>query len=241
MENIGKSPIRSCKDFEITDNVIEYFDEKWFTSYQYTKENLKPFRGDNLSKLIKIHPGFIASMAYVGQLAERLINHDLKGIDSVVMKELNHWDDKGGYCIYISILHYCLIRELVPIDADRVKFIQGYYKHPVQGLFKRFIPESMNQAGLHAYLTIDNAVVDFSIIQEAVCFDFPDGAYILGKVPELMELYGWEESHETVLKYAREIGMGSGMTYKEWITFHKIKAIDFAKFELQNYIKNYDR
>jgi hypothetical protein len=90
------------------------------------------------------------------------------------------------------------------------------------------------QSGLHAFITVDNCVVDLSIKQEACVFNFENGnEFILGEIPKEMTLGGWIEGKSIAKKYAREIAKSSGMNYLDWIEKHMLYAYNVSLQELK--------
>jgi len=216
---------------EIAQHTIGFFEADWKVSRKYIVDEVKPYKSKPINNS-KIKSQFATIYLYLEFITNHYAEYKFDGIPELAQKELYTWDNKGGFCIYSSILSFCLLYEDGIFNNDDLKLVQGFYKHPTQGILQ-LLNCTGQQVGIHAFITADGAVIDFGICQEKCVFDF-DG-YILGDIPEGMELYGWEEDFQIVKAYAREIARESGMTYRNWIERHKYDSLLVAKEALKNY------
>lgn len=210
---------------EIAGHTADFFMSDWKTSYNYNQ--LKPIisKSKEIDQEWLKKSAFLKSTLYVQSLAAANETWRLDEIDETTRKELKTWDGRGGFCIYTSVLLWCLLYESGLFEDDQLKLVQGFYKHPTQGFLTQLIAKPPPlQIGLHSWVHADGRVLDFSIIQERSCFDFNGEAYIMGNIPKGMELVGWEEGKVTVKKYAREIAKESGFNYYDWVMYHKLQA-----------------
>jgi hypothetical protein len=221
---------------KIGDYVAGVYMEKWKTSYDYKKTVPIHFENKLIDTKVINHPEFLSAALYVEFLITNMLNFEFKNIEEWARKEIREWDKRGGLCLYVSVVQWCLLYESTIIPEEKLKYIQGFYSHPSHGVLSIF-ENTATQSGLHAFLTIDDAVVDFSIKQEECCFNFEEGAFILGKIPKNMNLSGWPEGKNVVKQYAREMAKFSGLTYYEWIEKHRSYAFKIAMEELNEGLK----
>ncbi|MBG9733296.1 hypothetical protein [Paenibacillus alvei] len=80
------------------------------------------------------------------------------------------------------------------------------------------------QYGLHAWLELQGAILDIAIKQEEQFFEFEEKPFIIGKVPEGLELIGYREVTKTAKDYARTATKSNGMKYNDWIAMHSREA-----------------
>lgn len=221
-------------DIEISSNTTEEeiakiigltFKTQWKTSYDY--EMIKPtcFISKEIIDKLRLNNDAINSLSYMSKLAaigDYLTYEDLSKYP-ILQEEVIRWNHNGGFCIYLSVVLWCLLYEFGVASEAELKLVQGYYKHPVGGWLGQQRPDLQGklEQGLHAWITLNGAVLDLSICQERTMFVFPDGPWIIGTIPDGMHLVGWEEPKSIVKDYARIIAKESGLTYYSWITKHK--------------------
>jgi hypothetical protein len=123
--------------------------------------------------------------------------------------------------------------EFEVLKENQLYLVQGYYRHdarednPFATLF------GSSQAGVHAWLNIKDAVYDLSIGQEKTVFDFKGTPFILGKVPEGMDLRGFVEPRKVVKEYQEKFAKAQNMSIREWTLQHKLLFVDFAEKEIE--------
>lgn len=217
---------------EISEHTAGFFELDWKISKKYIFDDLQTYQSKSLNYKLRRNPQFATICLYMAFITNQYGNYKFDEIPKLAFNELSAWDGKGGFCIYSSVLSFCLLYENGIFNVDELRLVQGYYKHPTQGLLS-VLTESKWQVGLHSFITAQGSVIDFGICQEMCVFDF-DG-YILGDIPDGMEMYGWEEDITIVKAYAREIARESGMTYREWINRHNMDSLLVAREEIKNY------
>jgi len=218
-------------DEELVDFAAGIFKSNWKTSYDYQKTDPIIFQSLPIDGKILKHTDFMSSAVYISELTQKALSYRWNEIEGLAGKELKAWDAKGGLCIYLSILHFCLLLESKAVREDELCMVQGFYRHPTHGILSIFSNLAI-QSGVHAFISVQGAVVDFSIQQEASTFDFGEKEFIIGDIPDEMEMVGWTEGKHLVKQYAREIARSSGLNYFEWIEQHKINSYKLASKEL---------
>jgi hypothetical protein len=214
---------------EIATHTAGFFEADWKTSKKYIVDDLQTYQSKAI-KQSRFNSQFATTFIYVSEITSNFGDNKFDGIPKLALNELLRWDGKGGFCIYSAVLSYCLLYENGAFNKDELKLVQGFYKHPTEGILQLFNFNNQ-QVGLHAFITADGSVVDFAICQERCVFNF-DGS-ILGELPDGMELYGWEEDFSIVKEYAREIARESGLTYRQWINGHSWDSLIVAKDEIK--------
>lgn len=209
---------------EIAGHAARFFTDDWKTSYDYNKQEPIIAKSKKLDKIIFREKEFIKILIYIQMLAEYTDSCNWEKVDERAENELKTWDGKGGFCIYISVLLWCLLYETGMFEDDQLKLIQGYYNHPTQGAIAQLIKGQPLQIGIHAWIQVDGCVMDFAIVQERSCFNFDSEPIIMGKIPEEMQLVGWEEGRNIVEEYAKEIVQESDTNYYDWIKYHNNQA-----------------
>ncbi|MEK4967642.1 hypothetical protein MKX29_08215 [Cytobacillus sp. FSL R7-0696] len=95
----------------------------------------------------------------------------------------------------------------------------------VRGLYNLVGGET--QIGLHAFVTIDDAVLDPTIYQQRQFLDLPN-CYITGEFPENLE-----GSLSTVDSYARRFAEELDMPFELWLRTHELHAHELALEQLR--------
>lgn len=220
-------------DESLINFTTDVYNKIWHTSHDYRITEPVYFESKKISNKIMLDAQFMAIAIYISFLTDKMLEFDFTAIEQFTGTEILEWDKKGGLCIYLSVLHYCLLLETRIVKEEDLKFIQGFYSHPSHGIMSIFA-NCITQSGLHAFITVENAIVDFSIKQEACVFNFEDGnEFIMGRIPYEMMLGGWIEGKQIAKKYAREIAKVSGINYFEWIDKHMIYAYEIGLKELR--------
>ena len=232
-EYVGEILIgKDISDEQMLELTISTFENKWRMSHDYRRAAPTVFESFPLDFEIKSNTEFMSFVCYLAFLNESMVTGKHSAMDEWLRKEVVEWDRRGGLCIYTSVLLWCLIRENNIVADSELKYIQGLYNHPTNHSVMATIDNITNHTGLHAFITLKGAVVDFSIIQEGYVFNLGDYPFIIGEIPSEMILNGWTESEDIVKQYAREIAGFSGMTYHEWIAKHNKYAYETLLTEL---------
>lgn len=186
---------------------LELINEMYQTSYDYKIEDMKRYQSN-----FKFMPPFLGYIHNLMDLVySRRFETHLAG--KIGKEEVLKADSEGELCVYLSILHKCLMKE-VGIESN---FIQGFFHHKLRKDFPSFIPFGKNQQGNHAWLTVGKLVIDVSIRQQERFYDFKEMPYFLGQVPKNFGLYGWEDN-KVVEKYVDKFR--GNKSYDRWIKEH---------------------
>lgn len=222
---------RGLKDEELAEFAAEIFKSKWKTSYDYQSTDPIKFQSLPIDEKILKHTDFMSAAIYISELTQKALSYRWNEIEGLARKELKAWDANGGLCIYLSILHFCLLLESKAVKEDELCLVQGFYRHPTHGILSIFTNLEM-QCGVHSFISVQGAVVDFSIQQEESTFEFGERNFVIGDIPDEMEMVGWTEGKYLVKQYAREIARSSGLNYFEWIEQHQVNSYKLARKEL---------
>lgn len=209
---------------EIISEVIETFNNKGFTSFEYNIDNIKDFKGKmvfNTSDIEKC--ANIELVSYYGYfLTKSIIDLEFERIcNTTIARQLNKANKEGLLCHYITVLMATLLRRLSKIDCTMV---QGYCnfktKFGMDQLGFGSLIEPTNYYGIHTFTTYNNGqVLDVTFMVENPDFT-PQSCHINGIVPENLTLRGWEETHETEQKYLNMFCEWDNLTIIEWLTMH---------------------
>ena len=223
---------KDISDEQMLEFTISTFEKKWRMSHDYRSAAPTVFESNPLDFAIKSNTEFMSFVCYLAFLTDSMVTGKHSAMDMWARREIVEWDQRGGLCIYASVLLWCLIRENSIVADSELKYIQGLYNHPTNHSVMMMFDDITTNTGLHAFITVKGAVVDFSIYQEACVFDLGDYPFIIGEIPDGMILSGWVESEGVIKEYAREIAEFSGMTYHEWIAKHNKYAYETLLAEL---------
>lgn len=214
---------------EITGITISKFEQKWKTGYKYEPGMIRQYTGAKMNLSKEYKPQFYSLCVYCGQASRVFLNRTNLPIPELLSTEVMREENNGGTCIYISVLAACLCEKLGIYRPEQMRLIQGFYKYRLREDWPKLIPWSKLQTGIHAFLTADDAVIDFSItIQEEHFFEFGELPFVAGMVPDAMEFWGFPEDYKTIKEYARSYARASGMTYVDWISVHERNMIKMA-------------
>lgn len=187
----------------------------WKTSFNYLISRPRRF----MTKPLRIPDGNRSDFSKYLDYCY-LLSHNHTAADEAARYIQSH-----GTSIYFSVVLYWLLIYDGVLSEKNLKFCQGYfsYKIAVQTSEKK-----RYRAGLHAWLSYYGAVMDTTIWQQE------NGLYlsnsgtnvppVKGELPEGLNLVGFEEDKSLVKDYARKFARESGMTFYEWVDYHKKQA-----------------
>lgn len=225
---------------EIASYVKEKFETCWRCGYTYEVDAVRRYTGGPMPKPRTSGHTLPVVEAYCSEASRVFLGQTSLPIPELLRQETLHWENEGGICIYISVLAYCLFLEFGIFSPEDMHLIQGLYRYRLRADWpSEFIPFGNIHAGTHAFLSVRDAVVDFSLmVSEGQTFDFGETEipFVAGEVPELMGLYGWPEELRTVKEYARQFAKQSGMVYVDWIRHHKQDALQMISDALEQRI-----
>lgn len=213
------------EDVDSLDWVIRKFEEDWIVGLDYKKETPISFKGEELSGDIKRDAFFQKNIFYIMELYS-YVSYEKDGAELPIFakKEITRWEQKGGQCIYLSALLYSLLLHDKVADATSMSLCQCYYAHMYRADNPLGMMMGKEHRGLHAWLELNNGVIDISIRQEEYFFDFKGQPIIIGKVPEGLSLIGYKETHKTAKDYGRMIAREGEAVYLDWIKNHSLAA-----------------
>lgn len=205
---------------EILKGINNLFKKHWLRGYSYIKRNPQSMRSRNLPH--SIQTPLFAQYALYMQMLDKNVDKDFCEISPEIKKEVQHWNNEGAYCIYMSILFYALLRKSKLVKEEDVSFYQGYYDFQLRDDFPTFLSVSERQIGIHAWLTIQGSVVDITANQNSYLFDFgfKEISVILGNYDPDYRLVGFKETQDTINTYLKKFSDYSGKTIDEWINSH---------------------
>ncbi|MFJ7982382.1 hypothetical protein ACIQ1D_19150 [Lysinibacillus xylanilyticus] len=214
---------------DLTKAINEMFKNRWTRSYSYLKS--KPIQAKNIDiknalPYVKNNPKLGDFLLYVTTLAIE-IDSVQSDIPLDIYNEVNYWNfEKGGYCMYMSVLLYGLLTRNNVVDASNLSYYQGFYDFDIPN-DERFaiarIVFNERQMGVHAWLTLKDSLIDLTASQNKTVFDFEfsEAPIILGKFPNGYNLFGFKENQETIEWYWKLFAEHRGMTVDEWFTMHE--------------------
>lgn len=218
---------------EILKIVAEKIKREGFSSRNYEKE--KPILQASKPLPGNIYKNYLLqkNLTYLYNLYLSLENEDSYLKNKMVIEEARYYDEKGILCVYFSVILYCLLLKDKLATKDELKLMIGYIHYHTHNLFYNELLNIQEITGFHSWLTYQGSVLDVSIIQEHTTFDFTNG-YIVGQIPDGLEMYGIGEGWATVERYARKFARRMGLKVKQWIQYHTI--ISFETF--RNYLES---
>lgn len=131
----------------------------------------------------------------------------------------------NGTGIYFSVVLYWLLVSYGVVNQKKLKFCQGCFSYKMR---EDVCTHPRYRAGMHAWLSYHDSVLDTTIWQQREFFDFETSGLktpvIKGEIPTNLELLGFEEHKSLAKEYARRFARDSGMTFFEWLGFHRQQA-----------------
>lgn len=221
------------------DHVQETISTNWLQSYHYDKENAMKFQTTSIPP-VKETELFRIYLSYMTLLFEELIERQSKFITNPTIKEeLSHWDKEGGLCIYMSVLLYGLLKKDDVLASEDLKLVQGYNSYRSNNpLFEALFGCNHTQLlNFHVWLSYRGAVIDISVAQERVSYQFGDTPYILGEIPDGFEMVGFLEDEETIKKYMEKFSSRIGMSVDEWLLHHKAHGLTSVRKAIEHFSK----
>lgn len=215
---------------EVIKLVNDMFKQHWYRDYSYIKQRPKEMQSSKIPQQIKTKH-FVDLFYYLNYLVDTTTHgFTFQHIENdQVRKEVQHWEREGGYCIYMSILFYGLVTKLGWLDKAEIAYYQGYYDFKGNQALAAFIPAFERQIGVHAWLCINNSVIDLTANQNANTFDgqISKMDIILGEYNKGYKLVGYKETDTTIAWYMQQFSGFVGMTVEEWLDFHCQQALEF--------------
>ncbi|WP_028560620.1 hypothetical protein [Paenibacillus pinihumi] len=206
--------------------ILEEFKKTWFVGFDYKIDDVISFDG---KEFFESHENQISILLfYIQYLYANADKENVLYIDENTKQELYWHQNNGGLCIYLSIVLYFLLRTYSEIENDNIIYCQGYYDVTVNDLDTFLECGQAGKIGLHAWLEVNDSVVDVSIkqIENERIYKFKEKPfYVLGKVPEGIEYNGFRETHSCAKKYVKKMIKSNGIKREEWIHNHNQNAL----------------
>lgn len=203
--------------------VFELFKMKWRTTFEGDYTKLQQVHSTAMDKKHLMNPAFEGIMLY-GDHLFRYAHWDDEAsetlLEPAIRKQMKDYAANGGLCIYISIVIYCMLHQ-EGFTEEQLRYWQGYYDAAVNQPFYEKLTDLERTKGLHAFLTLEDSIIDLTLGQLESLFVFQKHYFVLGDPIEGIDHYGYCEPHATVKAYARSFAKELGMTYYEWILMHK--------------------
>lgn len=213
-------------------DVWRTFRERWKTTYDYVpSKDLLQYKEKEPDQLNESNEHLSFFLTYVTKISFYAMYDKESYKGGLDMKEAEDWNDRGGLCIYASVLLYCLLTA-TGTDIRKLKYIQGYYHYdfPHDSLEKTLFSEGVY--GLHTFLELDGCIIDTTIQQLQDYYQNKSDFYIVGKFLKGLNYFGFEEQRQIIIEYASEISQKRKMTVDEWIYFHIKEANNLSQYEI---------
>lgn len=240
--SIGTLP-DDCTHQDVIKRVYKTFKEDFRATYDYIKSPVKKYTGDPLHKDLRKSLEYQAYALYCYTIGNWILDNGDINLSDSIANEIKYYEfEKGGSCIYNAALFINLLVDSGLVPPNNIKLIQGYYRHELREDFPSFIPFGKNHYGMHCWTLIKKSVIDFCIIpQEEKFFDFKDKIFLDGVVPDGLNYYGYEESFEVAKEYCKDFAKYSKLDYREWILNHRLKAMEYSQFKLEELMRDIDK
>ena len=225
---------------EIANAMNKLFKDRWARSFSYTKSKPTLMKNIDIEKslpYVNNRKELAKYLTYLTRISIDMNTFCQSKTPTDIYMEVQHWESKGGYCIYMSALFYGLLIRNNIVDASNLSYYQGFYDFDIPKNDDRFAIARMmfneRQIGIHAWLTLKDSLIDLTASQNRTVFDFDFGKapIILGKFPSGYNLFGFKESKDTLEAYWKRFADHKGMSVDEWFSMHE-KACT-AVFELE--------
>ncbi|MGH0589655.1 hypothetical protein ACQVQY_26980 [Bacillus mycoides] len=219
---------------EAIKTISSTFKKEWLTSYDYKKEKPLHYQSQKAPGQLFTRKT-IKPILYLTRLTHSALYEDHNLVssflkkDDVAWKETLKYNEKGGLCIYASVLLYYLLLKTNEVSKNKLSFMQGFYHHEFheKHLFKNMYQNGA--FGLHSYILFDGYLIDTTIHQ--IAFNFYPGEHkefsFIGETTAGINLYGFKETNKIIHKYAKKIARESNMTTEEWIEYHQSRMNEY--------------
>jgi hypothetical protein len=214
MKTTSVKYMKSATRSDIVGFVYDYLHKLgWKTSFNYYMYRPIKFMNKNLVIPEASISEFNKFVDYCALAAKNFTSRD----------EAARYQGRHGLSIYFSVVLYWLLTSFGVINEKRLSFCQGYYSFAVPD------PpgDAKYRAGIHSWLSCNGSVLDVTLWQQG-CPGFvkADGTplVIKGKIPDNLNLVGFEEDKSLVKEYARQFAKDSGLSFYDWLDHHREQA-----------------
>lgn len=201
----------------------DFLKKEWFSGVRKPDE-LFEYKGERLPPSIAGNQNFKKILTYIYHLYDELASNKGDDLAEGIQDELFYFERQGKMCVHLSVITYQLMLHYGIANERSMRYVQGYYYHKAQP--KDWISSMLGteHAGSHAWLVIGKSVIDISIRQEELFFDFKGLPVILGVVPEGFLLKGFTELKKTVNKHTESFASFRKVSPNEWLDSHVAEA-----------------
>lgn len=235
---------------DIVKGIDEIVKKNWIQSKEYKKELFTTFSSKPLPQALLKNELFRKNIFYIDSLYRAVDNFCYSEFldNKEVINEACYWNDKGGFCIYLSVLLYGLLIYDGLCSEEDIHLVQGYTQYKPNGVISQMFNVD-TITNFHAWLSIKDSVVDISIRQERGYYEFKQGEeIILGEIPEGIKFSGVKETKETVCRYfSKIIDRSNKKNFTLWIKNHSllaldttIKGLEYIKKRIEENVSNTD-
>lgn len=209
--------ITNVSEKEVLERISAFFEERWFKNQSYGLHRLKEMKSQPLS----VPPVLKRILLYTQELSSIIDMNSSDKVPYELQRETLHWEQKDGFCIYMSVLIKALFSELDKKNAGRLVYYQGYSDVKTMNPFAKMV-FGERQFGLHAWLTFENRVIDPTASQHnhSITFEFGKLNMVLGKFPKEYRLTGFKETDETIAQYIHLFATQANKSEEEWLESH---------------------
>ncbi len=206
----------SATSYDLINFVYHHLKEcGWKSTFNYSKRSPTKF----VAKTLEIPKGSLSAFTkYVDYCY--LLSRNYTDKDEAARYRENH-----GTSIYFSVVLYWLLVYFGVLNEKRLQLCQGYFSYRMR---EDKVPEPKYRAGLHAWLSYNDSVIDVTIWEQEELFDFGKRGFkipvITGNIPEGITMIGFEEDRRLAKEYARKFARDSELTFCEWVNYHGQQA-----------------
>lgn len=197
---------------QLAEKFIEHIETNLRSGVVKTAKNVRRYEGKNVTALFN---EFTSIICYVASLNKSVVMEDYSHVPPSIEKDLKLAQSKGELSIYLSLVVNALIRELYPnINCN---LVQGFYKYSNKE--QTTFSTNEDNIGFHAFTIVGEKVIDCNFFSINPEYKSPAPA-IIGKVPDDVEFYGWEEGVSLEQHYIEEYALANHDGILDWLVTH---------------------
>lgn len=195
--------------------LYKMFKKNWLTAAKSEKD-YELFKGKAFSSedMLNIHFRQVAS--YIMNVTNAFGAWEFDEVETDLIDEVHHWEQEGGFCIYLSVLAYELLLKKKVFSPTSLQLVQGYMCHETRKDSPMALMLAKEHISLHCWLVSKGSVIDLTVGQVRQFFDFGDFPFFIGAVHPEMELTGTIEPKKIVNDYKKRFAKQAGLTVEQW-------------------------